>query len=224
MTHGHLVSGVLLAAGASSRMGECKPLLPWGEVTLIEAVTAELLRVEFCELVVVLGREAERVAALLEQMDDARITIARNRDYARGVASSLQAGLAACSPTSEAAAVLLADQPTLGHELVERVIAAWSAGDREAARPVYAGRQGEVVPGHPVLLGRSLWPSVAALSGEQGARELFAADPSLLFELELEGLPPPDIDSHDDYLAALADMVDAGDLKTGNLKKERRMG
>ena len=200
-------------------MGECKPLLPWGEVTLIEAVTAELLRVEFCELVVVLGREAERVAALLERMADARITIARNRDYARGVASSLQAGLAACSPTSEAAAVLLADQPTVGHALVDRVIDAWLAGDREAARPVYAGRQGEVVPGHPVLLGRSLWPSVAALSGEQGARELFAADPSLLLELELEGPPPPDIDSHDDYLAALADMVDAGDLK-----KEPRMG
>lgn len=205
-------------------MGECKPLLPWGGVTLIEAVTAELLRVEFCELVVVLGREAERVAALLEQMDDARITIARNRDYARGVASSLQAGLAACSPASDAAAVLLADQPALGQHLVERVIAAWLAGDREAARPVYAGRQGEVVPGHPVLLGRSLWPSVAALSGEQGARELFAADPSLLLEVEIEGQPPPDIDSPEDYLAALDDMIGAGDLKTGNLKKERRMG
>ncbi|NQY90171.1 MAG: nucleotidyltransferase family protein [Deltaproteobacteria bacterium] len=218
------VSGVLLSAGASSRMGECKPLLPWGEVTLIEAVTAELLRVEFCELVVVLGREGDRVSVLLEQMADARIKIARNRDYARGVASSLQAGLAACSPTSEAAAVLLADQPTVGHALVDRVIDAWLAGDREAARPVYTGGEGDPVPGqrvpgHPVLLGRSLWPSVAALSGEQGARELFAADPSLLLELELEGPPPPDIDSHDDYLAALADMVDAG-----NLKKEPRMG
>jgi len=207
------VSGVLLTAGTSSRMGECKPLLPWGEVTLVEAVTAELLRVEFCELVVVLGREAERVAALLEQMDDARITIARNRDYARGMASSLRVGLAACSRKSEAAAVLLADQPTVGHALVNRVIAGWAAGGREAARPVYAGRQGEVVPGHPVLLGRSLWPAVKGLSGEQGARELFAADPGLLLELELEGPPPPDIDSHDDYLAALADMVDAGDLK-----------
>ena len=224
MTRRNQVSGVLLTAGASSRMGECKPLLPWGEVTLIEAVTAELLRVEFCELVVVLGREADRVAALLEQMGDARISIVRNHDYADGVASSLQAGLAACSPTSEAAAVLLADQPTLGHALVERVIAAWLAGDREAARPVYVGPEGETVPGHPVLLGRSLWPSVAALSGEQGARELFAADPSLLLELELDGPPPPDIDSPEDYLAALAGMVDAGDLEMGNLKKEPRMG
>lgn len=219
MTRRNQVSGVLLTAGASSRMGECKPLLPWGEVTLIEAVTAELLRVEFCELVVVLGREAERVAALLEQMDDARITIARNRDYARGVASSLQAGLAACSPTSEAAAVLLADQPTLGHALVERVIAGWAAGGREAARPVYAGRQGEVVPGHPVLLGRSLWPAVKGLSGEQGARELFAADPGLLLEIKITGPGPVDLDSPEDYQRALADMIDAGDLK-----KEPRMG
>ena len=97
-----------------------------------------------------------------------------------------------------AALVLLGDQPDVTTALMNRVMASFH-DDTAALRPVWTAADGRRVPGHPVVLPRRLWPAVAELSGDQGARALFEARAGRVRELEIEGAPPHDIDDEGDY-------------------------
>jgi CTP:molybdopterin cytidylyltransferase MocA len=160
-------AGLLLAAGAGSRMGMPKALVtgedgtPW----LVRGVAA--LREGGCDPVtVVLGAAAEEAMVLLP--DGARVVVAE--DWAEGMSASLRAGLAAVAGSgAEAVLVSLVDLPDVGPEVVRRVAAA-AAGPAALARATYDGR-----PGHPVLLGRDHWAGVVEeTGGDAGARGYLA--------------------------------------------------
>jgi CTP:molybdopterin cytidylyltransferase MocA len=172
------VTGVVLAAGAGSRMGTPKALLrtPSGEPWL--AVASRLLLEAGCDrVVVVLGASAFDAALLLPA--DARVGSIVNPRWQDGMASSLRAGLAAAS--GDAALVTVVDMPGLPVGVVARVLALGlgtpagddrppAAGDadptRSLARAVFGGR-----PGHPVLIGSAHWaPLSATLTGDHGGR------------------------------------------------------
>jgi len=158
--------GLLLAAGEGRRFGGPKALARDDDGTswLLRAVQA--LR-PCSEVVVVLGAEAERAAALLP-MSVSRI---RADDWAEGMGASLRAGLEALAPTDhDAALVSLVDLPDVDAAVVARLVAA-SQGRGDLARAAYDG-----VPGHPVLLGRDHWAGVvASATGDRGARDYLAA-------------------------------------------------
>nr|WP_300049697.1 NTP transferase domain-containing protein [uncultured Nocardioides sp.] len=158
--------GLLLAAGEGRRYGGPKALARDDDGTswLLRAVQA--LR-PCSEIVVVLGAEAERAAALLP-MSVSRI---RADDWAEGMGASLRAGLEALGPTDhDAALVSLVDLPDVDAAVVARLVAA-SQGRGDLARAAYDG-----VPGHPVLLGRDHWAGVvASATGDRGARDYLAA-------------------------------------------------
>ena len=160
------VVGLLLAAGEGRRFGGPKALARDDDGTswLLRAVQA--LR-PCSEVVVVLGAEAERAAALLP-MSVSRI---RADDWAEGMGASLRAGLEALAATDhDAAVVSLVDLPDVDAAVVARLLAA-SRGRDDLARASYDG-----VPGHPVLLGRDHWAGVAAsATGDRGARDYLAA-------------------------------------------------
>jgi nicotine blue oxidoreductase len=160
------VVGLLLAAGAGRRFGGPKALARDDDGTswLLRAVQA--LR-PCSEVVVVLGAEAERAAALLP-MSVSRI---RADDWTEGMGASLRAGLEALAPTGhDAAVVSLVDLPDVDAAVVARLVAA-SRGRADLARAAYDG-----VPGHPVLLGRDHWTGVvASATGDRGARDYLAA-------------------------------------------------
>ncbi len=159
--------GLLLAAGEGRRFGGPKALARDDDGTswLLRAVQA--LR-PCSEIVVVLGAEAERAAALLP-MSVARI---RADDWAEGMGASLRAGLEALGPTDhDTALVSLVDLPDVDAAVVARLVAA-SHGRRAHARAAYDG-----VPGHPVLLGRDHWAGVvASATGDRGARDYLTAN------------------------------------------------
>ena len=159
--------GLLLAAGEGRRFGGPKALARDDDGTswLLRAVQA--LR-PCAEIVVVLGAEAERAAALLP-MSVARI---RADDWAEGMGASLRAGLEALGPTDhDTALVSLVDLPDVDAAVVARLVAA-SHGRSDLARAAYDG-----VPGHPVLLGRDHWAGVvASATGDRGARDYLAAN------------------------------------------------
>jgi molybdenum cofactor cytidylyltransferase len=69
-------------------------------------------------------------------------------------------------------------------------------------RPCWRGAGGATVPGHPVVLGRALWPPLMRLTGDRGARGMFAEHPEWVREIELDGSPPLDVDDRDDYRRA----------------------
>ncbi|CAN5299907.1 nucleotidyltransferase family protein [soil metagenome] len=156
-----VLTGVLLAAGAGSRMGLPKALVrdPDGTSWLVRSI--EVLRAAGCDdVVVVLGARAEEARPLAPS--DVRVVIAD--DWAEGMAASLRCGLRALD-AGDLAVVTLVDLPDVGPDVVRRVVAA-ASGPATLARASYDG-----LPGHPVLLGRDHWsPIVADVSGDQGAK------------------------------------------------------
>ncbi|MEX0799972.1 MAG: nucleotidyltransferase family protein [Dehalococcoidia bacterium] len=196
------VAGVILAAGGSARMGEPKQLLPLDGRPILQHVIDAAQSSCLGEIVVVLGAEAEAVGAALRLPERARTVV--NPGFAEGQSTSLRAGLRSLDDEVEAAAVLLGDQPGVSAELIDRVVAAYRAGGRPVARPVYTTSGSRTVPGHPVVLSRAVWPEVEKLTGDQGARALLARHDDWLLEAPIEGEPPPDIDTREDYRRAAA--------------------
>lgn len=169
-------AGLLLAAGAGTRMGRPKALLVHDDGTPWLERAVDALRGGGCDPVtVVLGAAAEEALPLVPD----GVTVVVAADWAEGMSASLRAGLAALEDTDAAAALVsLVDLPDVGAAVVRRVLAAGGDGadgaDRadEAAllRTTYDGR-----PGHPVLLGRAHWAGVrAAAVGDRGARDYLA--------------------------------------------------
>lgn len=161
------VGGLLLAAGAGTRMGRPKALLRDGDGTpwLVHGLRA--LGDGGCDTVtVVLGAAADEARALLP--DDTVVVVAD--DWAEGMSASLRAGLLSLEDSeADAALVSLVDLPDVGADVVHRVLSA--GADRAALiRTTYDGR-----PGHPVVLGREHWFGVrAAAVGDLGARDYLA--------------------------------------------------
>jgi molybdenum cofactor cytidylyltransferase len=199
------LSGIVLAAGASVRMGRPKQLLPLGDRCLLERVVDEAAASRLDEIVVVLGHQADVLRDAL-RFPPGRSRIVVNPDYGRGLSASLRLGLGSADPRAVAAAILLGDEPGVTHELIDAVADAFLAGGRPAARPVYVAG-GRRVPGHPVFLARGLWPEAAALAGDAGARALFATHPGRLLEVTLSRPAPADIDTWDDYRRIVETMV-----------------
>jgi CTP:molybdopterin cytidylyltransferase MocA len=168
--------GLLLAAGAGTRMGTPKALMRDQDGTSWLLRSVAVLRAGGCDAVtVVLGAEAERARALLDR-GQVRVVVADR--WAEGMGESLRAGLAALV-ASDAGAVLvsLVDLPDVSADVVRRVAAAGAEPDL-LARAAYDGE-----PGHPVLLGRHHWAQVAdAATGDRGARDYLATHDVVLVE------------------------------------------
>lgn len=197
------LSGVVLAAGASTRMGRPKQLLPLHGRPLLQHVLDAAAAARLDEIVLVLGPLAAELRAALELPRGLVVRVVDDPACASGQGASLGAGLRAADPRAVAAVVLLGDQPGVTPALIQRVAAAFLAGDAPAARPVHGATGGPRVPGHPVVLARRVWPALATLRGDEGARALLAAHPEWLLEVAVEGEPPADIDTRDDYRRAL---------------------
>jgi CTP:molybdopterin cytidylyltransferase MocA len=184
------VGAVVLAAGAASRMGRNKLLLEIGEQPLIRHVIEAASEGGCHTVLVVYSDEAVRTA-----VGKAAVAVS-NPDAASGQASSLRVGLQALPAEMEGAMILLGDQPLVGSRTVSALLRTWR---REGARPAvaasYGGQDGWRPP---VVLERSLWPDVMALTGDAGARQLFQNRPDLV-ETVLAGGRPDDVDTPEDY-------------------------
>jgi molybdenum cofactor cytidylyltransferase len=189
------VSGVVLAAGAATRMGRPKQLLELDGRSLLQHVVDAALASRLDEVVVVLGHEAAAVRASLAP--DERVRTVLNPAYADGQITSLRCGLAAVGPQADAAAVLLGDEPMLRSARINAMLAAFHAAGARAARPVYPEAGGR--PGHPVLLARAVFRELDSLGGDQGARTLFEERRPGVIEVPIAGEPPPDVDTPEDF-------------------------
>ncbi|HJZ47478.1 MAG TPA: nucleotidyltransferase family protein [Roseiflexaceae bacterium] len=186
------VSGLILAAGASSRMGRPKQLLDWGGRPLVHAAAETALAAGLDPVLVVVGGAATEVEGALAGLP---LRIVANPDYAAGQSTSLRAGVAALGPTAEAAVVLLGDQPLVTAAIVEQIIAEWHASGAPIVAPVYAGQRG-----NPVLFARAVFPELLAIQGDQGARAVLAADRARVRLVAFDDPRPlADVDTLEDY-------------------------
>jgi CTP:molybdopterin cytidylyltransferase MocA len=181
------IGGVVLAAGAASRFGAPKQLAQLDDRPLLEHVLDAMAGAGLARVAVVLGSHADEVRAGVDLSGTEAIVAG---DWGEGMAASLRAGVAAMRDL-DGVVVALADQPWISAEAVARVARSAQPGC-DAARATYDGR-----PGHPVLLSSSLFESVDALRGDQGARELLAQ--VTVLDVPCDGLGSPrDIDTRSD--------------------------
>lgn len=188
-----MVTGVVLAAGASSRMGQHKLLLPLGGAPIVRRVAGEILDAGFDDVLVVVGYGREEVVAALEGLAVRHVL---NAEYASGMGSSFRAAVGAL-PASTAAMFALADQPLLAASDYHRLLDAWGTGTAGIISVRYGG-----VTAPPHLFARRYFPELAQL--EHGARPVLqrhAADTLVLH------FPPElllDVDTPEDYERATA--------------------
>ena len=162
------IAGLVLAAGRSTRMGQNKLLSVWRGAPLVAHVVDAALGAGLRPVCVVTGHEQ---AAVAEALRGHELVLAHNPDFARGMASSLRAGLGALGPAHDGVVVLLGDMPRVRPEHVLRLLEAFERGGRSViCVPEHDGQRG-----NPVL-----WPArdVAALSalrGDVGGRNLLEA-------------------------------------------------
>jgi molybdenum cofactor cytidylyltransferase len=184
-----LISGVILAAGTSSRLGRPKQLLELGGKPALQHAIDLAASAGLDEVVVVLGHEAPRIRAAVRLPPFGRAVI--NPNYASGQASSLRAGLEAVGAGAEAAVVLLGDQPGVDPRTIGAVLDAWRAVGG-MARAVYGG-----TPGHPVIIGRDVFEAFASASGDDGGRAVLAGQEVAVVEIDAPA--PLDIDTWEQY-------------------------
>lgn len=167
-------AAVVLAAGASMRMGENKLLLRLDGETVVSRAVRVAWEAGLEPIVVVLGHEAERVRAALSRSPCRTVV---NPDHARGQGSSLQAGIraVATSTGAQAAVVMLADMPFVTPAMLGRVAAmAWPVETmtaRTPRAPMVVSRYGEV-NAPPILYDRALFDELLALPGQACGKEM----------------------------------------------------
>jgi CTP:molybdopterin cytidylyltransferase MocA len=177
MTEPSPVAAVILAGGLGRRFGGPKAEATLGGQTFLSrvAATAAAAGLDPVVAVVPTGSAApdETVAVV-------------NPDPQRGLSSSLRLGIAAL-PAGHAALVLLVDQPTIEPDVIAAVLAA------RGTRPLVAAwADGRLAP--PVLIEPDAFPQIAALDGDIGLREVFAARPDLVESVPVAG-HAPDVDT-----------------------------
>jgi molybdenum cofactor cytidylyltransferase len=186
-----MIAGVVLAAGRSARLGQPKQLLPYRGRPLLEWALAAMAASSVEGTVVVLGHDAEHVRRDVD-LHGARVVY--NERYADGLSTSLQAGLAALGPEVQAVVVAVGDQPLLGPDTIDALIAAHTATGAPIVAADYGDHQGT-----PLLLARSVWPLAQQSRGDQGARALLRAHPDAVITVPVAPATAADVDTWDDY-------------------------
>jgi molybdenum cofactor cytidylyltransferase len=184
------VAAVVLAAGEGRRFGSQKLLAPIRDRPLLQHALDAANASALSPIVVVLGADADAIAAGIRT---GRARIVRNPEHATGQASSLRVGLRSLD-ASDAAVVVLGDQPNVTAALLDALVAAQRSSGAPAVVCVQDGRRSP-----PTLLHRDLWAEVDALRGDTGAREVLARHADVVFFDVAVGLGRlDDIDTQED--------------------------
>jgi molybdenum cofactor cytidylyltransferase len=180
-----LVAAVVLAAGSSRRMGDVNKLLvPVAGMPMVARVVHTLVCTGLSRIAVVTGHDAERVRTAVQnatgEVPGCAIRFVHNPEHARGMSTSLRAGIAAIEP-ARAALICLADMPWVRPEHVRALVDGFAPErGHEICVPVYRG-----VRGNPVLLSTRFFAAVKDLQGDRGARSIIAAHDALVHRVTI---------------------------------------
>jgi molybdenum cofactor cytidylyltransferase len=199
------VAAVILAAGLGSRFRASdasiasKLVAPLDGAPLVRHVARAALASQARPLIVVTGH-AE--AVVREALAGLPADFVHNPDYASGLSTSLKAGLAKIPTEAAGALVLLGDMPRIAATTLDRLIALFRERPNCAAVvPAHAG-----VRGNPVLLARRLFPAIAHLRGDQGARRLLEDAGVEVVEWETDEAVGFDVDTPEELQRARAEV------------------
>lgn len=189
------ITGLVLGAGGSRRLGRPKQLLPYGDRTLLDHTVQTARQCGFDQLVVPIGGAAEEVQ---ERVDLSGADVVVNYAYGAGCSSSIAAGLAAVDPRCDVVVLMLGDQPGVTPAMVEALI----EGRAEAPIAVCRFDDGR---GHPFAFQRRIFPQLADLHGDKAVWRLLDERAEEVVEVRIAGNVPLDVDTPEDYQAVLAE-------------------
>lgn len=196
-----MIWGILLAAGESKRMGKAKLLLPYGKKTILETVLGNILASHVDRVMVVLGSRWRKIKSVLKGYD---VQMVINRRFREGMLSSIQEGIAALPPSSQAAVIVLADQPSVPAKVIDALIDAYGRGKKGLVVPVYRKKRG-----HPLLVDLRYRQEIMALDPEIGLRQLLKNHPGDILEVTVS------------VSSVLRDIDDPGDYERAQAGKSR---
>jgi molybdenum cofactor cytidylyltransferase len=188
------VTGLVLGAGGSRRLGRPKQLLPYGDETLLGHVLTTARACPFHQLVVALGGSADGVR---EQVDLSGADVVVNEAFGSGCSSSIAAALGAVDERSGLLVLMLGDQPGVTPATVEALLR--GRGDAPLAVCRYEDQRG-----HPFAFERRIFEELANLHGDKGVWRLLDQRADDVVEVPIDGSVPLDVDTPEDYEAVLA--------------------
>jgi len=186
-----IVSAILLAAGRSQRMGAFKPLLPFGNTTVVQSCINYLRAAGVEDIVVVAGHRADE---LRNALSISGVRFALNDDPASEMGTSIIRGAEVASTHADCLLVALVDFPAVSSDTVTQLLNQWHCGARLVI-PTWNGRGG-----HPVLIDSSLHPELLQLDQNRGLKSLFDNHRNEVVRLPVDSpYVARDIDTWDDY-------------------------
>jgi molybdenum cofactor cytidylyltransferase len=191
------ITGLVLAAGGSKRLGQPKQLLPYETLPLLGHVLQTARGCGFDQLLCVLGGHSPEVR---KRIDFDGVTVVENPAFADGCSSSIAAALSAIEDTSEGLVLMLGDQPGVSLATIGALLA------RHGAAPLVACRYGDG-RGHPLLFDRSLFGELAELHGDKAVWKLLDRHAGDVLDVPVDGPIPPDVDTWEDYRLLLSAAV-----------------
>ena len=186
-----MIAGVVLAAGLSRRMGRAKLLLALEGRAVIRRTVEGVLASGLNPVVVVTGSEHQALAGSLAGLP---VVLALNRHPEAGQGSSIGVGIAALPAGTDAALIVLGDQPFLPAEIIPALVAALARTGKAIVAPRY--RDGR---GNPVLFTRPVFPELLDIKGDQGARSVLERDLGRVALVDFDFPMPQDLDTPEDY-------------------------
>jgi molybdenum cofactor cytidylyltransferase len=185
------VTAILLAAGQSRRMGAFKPLLPFGNTTVIESCLKYLTTGGVDSVVVVVGYRDDDIR---EQLSSYSVLFAVNPDPRSEMAASIAAGVRQLPDSAAAVLISLADYPAIPPRVIASILSEWSKGYR-LVKPTWQGRGG-----HPVLVDLSFRADLLELEPATGLKGLFEHHKNEVRRIEVDSpYVARDLDTWDDY-------------------------
>lgn len=158
---------IILAAGASTRMGTPKQLLLYRGRSFVRHIT-EVAIASVCQpIAVVLGAHAQRIKPEVSQLP---VQVVENQQWAQGMSSSLRVGmeaLNAMNPKLEAVAIALCDQPFVSSQTLDQLVEAYHFTGKPIIASEYAGTLGV-----PAVFSRTLFSEFMALKSTEGAKQI----------------------------------------------------
>ncbi len=180
---------IILAAGASTRLGQPKQLLLMGEKTLLAQICGAALTLENQRVIVVLGAYCEAIKPAIEQL---QVEVFINENWQTGMGSSIACGMAHLPEGTDAVLLLLCDQPFVTPVFLKNLVGKWRSAPCLIAASAYAGTFGP-----PAIFDKKLFAELAALQGQQGAKQVMERH---RVQMELVDFPEgaADIDTPED--------------------------
>lgn len=183
---------VILAAGASTRLGQPKQLVPIAGRPALQHVVSNAVAVAGASVSVVLGAQAADMTRMLQHSS---ATILINRQWQEGIAASIRCGVSSLSPGCDAVLLVLGDQVAVTTSDMRRLVSAWNGQDSVLAASVYSGQLGV-----PAIFPRWCFNELLELRGDQGAKAVINRNASRLAHVPMPNAAL-DLDTLEDVAA-----------------------